>query len=153
MVFEAMSPNEIIKEVGVDRKEKSKDWALGHSNIKYLGRWRGILDLFVPTLPFPHPHNFFSLPWLGVILYAQSAYSYCFSVTDFCWSVLSCGHPSLGLTDQFQDWSWALETATANLCPWSPLELFNIHLAPLGLTLLPKSRLGIRQMAHDFQRE
>lgn len=153
MVFKAMSLNDIIKEVNVDRKEKSKDWALRHSNIKYLGRWRGTLQLSVPTLLLPHPHNSLSLPYLCPIQSAQSAYSCHFSGTDFCWPVLSCDRPSPALTDQFQDCSEALEIVLANSCPQRPVELFESHLAPSGLTLLPKYRVGRRQMAWNFQSE
>lgn len=127
MVLEAMDLNEITKEESVDRKVKSKDWDLGHSNSKYLGRRRGSPELFVLTFPLLCPYAL-SLPWLCPIL------SYWFAGSDFCWPVLSCGHPSLGLTDQFQDWQWASETALANPRPQNPLALFEIHLAPSGLT-------------------
>lgn len=150
MVFEAMSLNEITEEMSVDRKEKSRDWALGHSNINIWGDEEEPLSCLC-HLSLSPIHTIFSLSWL--CLSDQLAYSWHFSGRDFCWPVLSCGHPSLALTDQFQDCPQALETVLASPCPHSPLESFEIHLALSGLTPLPKYRVGIRQMAHDFQSE
>lgn len=124
MVFKAMSLNEITKEVNADRKEKSRAEPWGTPILNISRDKEESLSCLCQLLS-PHPHNSLSLPWRCPIPSAQSAYSCRFSGTDFCWPVLSCGHPSPALTDQFQGCSEVLETVLRVL--WSHLRSIWLH--------------------------